>query len=87
MDCPACEGGGCPVCRGSGWIEVTACPLTVLPPEVWEVLDLAETFRRGLPPVAGGVLDQSAWFVAAARFVWAEQDRWRAALKLLPFMM
>ena len=42
------------------------------------VIQCAELFRKGLPPVAGGSLDQAAIFVDAARFVWGEQAYWRA---------
>jgi len=47
---------------------------------VWDLLDYAALYRRGLPPVAGGALDQAAAFTAACRFVWAEQDRLKADL-------
>ena len=42
------------------------------------MIALAELYRKGLPPVAGGTLDQAAAFNDAARFVWAEMDRIRA---------
>ena len=44
---------------------------------------MAALFDRGLPPVAGGALDQTAAFVEAARFVWAEESRWKNKLGLL----
>lgn len=39
-----------------------------------EVLQLAEMYEKGLPPIAGGVLDQSQWFVSAARFCWGQKS-------------
>jgi hypothetical protein len=42
------------------------------------VIGEAEMYKRGLPPIAGGTLDQAAGFVAASKFVWAEQDRMKA---------
>jgi hypothetical protein len=30
---------------------------------------MIDYFHDGLPPVAGGALEQSAWFLAAARFL------------------
>lgn len=32
-----------------------------------DVASLIELFENGLPPVAGGSLDQTAWFLDAAR--------------------
>lgn len=43
-------------------------------------LDYADLFAKGLPPVAGGVLDQAALFVKYARFAWSEKNRNKAAL-------
>ena len=85
-DCTACGGSGCDVCGGTGRMVVAdRCPLLVVTADSWEMLELADIYRRGLPPVAGGSLDQAAGFVAAARFVWGQDDRWRAELKMLPF--
>lgn len=47
------------------------------------LLDLAELFRRGCPPIPGGSLDQVNQFVEAARFVWRDAAYWRS--KLNPF--
>lgn len=44
---------------------------------------MAELYEKGLPPVAGGALDQANVFVEAARFVWSEQAYWRAKLGIL----
>ncbi len=44
-----------------------------MPDDVWEAIELARLFRRGIPPIAGGVLDQTAKFLEAAKFVWAEE--------------
>jgi len=43
--------------------------------EVHPTLDLIDFFHDGNMPVAGGVLDQSAWFLDAARFLKAEENR------------
>ena len=42
----------------------------------------AKLYRKGLPPVAGGALDQAAIFIDAAEFVWAEESRHRIELKI-----
>lgn len=32
-----------------------------------QVVELCDLFEEGLPPVAGGALDQVVWFIDAAR--------------------
>jgi hypothetical protein len=41
-------------------------------------VSLFEMFEKGLPPVTGGVLDQSAWFVEAARFFEHQESQLKA---------
>ena len=41
---------------------------------------LAGLFEKGLPPVAGGVLDQAKIFVEAATFIFREQNYWKNKL-------
>lgn len=79
-ECPSCDGYGCKECDQTGHIRLTCCPLKAIPGEAWRFLDYAELFAKGLPPVAGGVLDQAYMFVQYARFVWAEKNRNKAAL-------
>jgi hypothetical protein len=43
-------------------------------------MELAELYRKGLPPVTGGALDQSQWFIAFCRAAWADQAYIRAKL-------
>ncbi len=80
MDCPVCGGAGCDECEGEGRWELTGCPLEFVGEDVWELLDFAELYKKGCPPVAGGSLDQTHWFNEAARFVWREESYWRAKL-------
>ena len=42
----------------------------------------AKLYRKGLPPVHGGALDQAAIFIDAAEFIWAEESRHRLELKI-----
>jgi hypothetical protein len=72
----------CGRCDGTGEVKITGCPRRIVPAEAWAVLELADLWDKGLPPAAGGVLDQAAAFVEAARFVWAERGRWKLKLKL-----
>ena len=51
--------------------------------DVWEVIMLAGLFEKGLPPVAGGTLDQAKIFVEAALFVFAQQAHWKNKLGII----
>lgn len=80
FDCPVCEGGGCRHCDGAGRFDLDECPMIFPGGDVWEAIEFAALYKRGLPPVAGGALDQSRVFVQACRFIWAEQQFWRTKL-------
>lgn len=70
MTCTACGGDGCEACGGSGWVVIEACPREAVPGEIWETVHMAELYLdRGLPPVAGGQLDQARGFVRACERV------------------
>lgn len=58
---------------------MTGCPLEIIGPDVWRAIELAGLYEKGLPPVAGGSLDQAAIFVQAARAYWADRDAMRPA--------
>ena len=77
MDCPACGGAGCEHCGPTGRLQITDCPLCVVPEDAWQLLRLARLYEKGLPPVAGGALDQAAAFVEACDFVWNEEKYWK----------
>jgi hypothetical protein len=77
MECPGCGGEGCTLCGGSGVMTVDQCPLLVIDRETLDVIELAEFAAKGHFPVAGGVLDQAHSFLAACRFVWAEEAYWK----------
>ena len=78
-ECAACGGFGCEKCD-NGVIKLTGCPLQEIPSDVWDMLEYAELYRKGLAPEPGGVLDQAVGFTAACRFVWAEEARLKAEL-------
>jgi hypothetical protein len=73
ITCTACGGTGCGHCV-FGMAQITCCPLKLITPEVMDLMQLADMFGLGLPPVAGGVLDQTAYFVSMAGFVLSETD-------------
>ena len=39
-------------------------------------IDLIDMFHGGMPPIIGGVLDQAAWFIDAAK--WLKRDEAKA---------
>lgn len=45
-----------------------------------DVLRLAEDWKRGVPPVAGGSLDQTESIAQACEYVWREEAAWEAKL-------
>ena len=42
--------------------------------DIWQLIETAALYEKGLPPVAGGQLDQARSFLLGARMVWAEQQ-------------
>ena len=59
---------------------MTGCPLEYAGVDVLHALEIAELMKHGLPPLAGGSLDQTRVFLDAARFIWSERARMRAEL-------
>lgn len=80
IDCPLCEGAGCDECKQCGDFEIDSCPLGYVPRHIWHAIQLADLYRRGLPPIIGGSLDQSSWFVDFCRTDWAEVARIKASM-------
>ena len=80
MECVSCGGNGCNECDNTGRFRITDCPLKDVTAEVRQLIRLAELFEKGLPPVAGGVLDQGQNFIEAAEFVFSEEAYWKAKL-------
>lgn len=83
MQCLGCEGSGCGECDDKGTLAIKGCPLEMITRDVWEVIGLAELFEKGLPPVAGGVLDQAKIFVDATRIVFHEQQYYKKKLGIM----
>lgn len=63
-------------------MNMTQCPLEVITRDTWDVIEAAGFYEKGLPPVAGGMLDQAWCFAQAARFVWAEERNWKRKLRI-----
>ena len=75
IECPCCHEMGCGECNGVGRFELACCPRKFIDGWYWELFRFATLFRKGVPPVHGGALDQESWFMEASEFLWSEQDR------------
>ena len=75
VECPLCDGDGCKECQ-DGTFELDGCPNSFCS-QIISSLDLFELFQKGLPPIVGGVLDQSIGFIEAAQFFQAEEGKVR----------
>ena len=74
IECPECGGAGCDECGGQGEFELTECPQAYAA-EMAEVLHYAVMYEKGLPPVAGGTLEQTHWFTTACGQIWADEGQ------------
>ena len=83
MKCISCDGNGCGECRDKGTLTIECCPLEYITEDAWEVIRYAELYEKGLPPVAGGALDQARCFVEAASFIFSEKTYWDNKLGVL----
>jgi hypothetical protein len=43
--------------------------------EIQEVFSYVDIFKQGTPPITGGSLDQSKWFLSVANFVWSDDNK------------
>jgi hypothetical protein len=76
LECPSCFGKGCEKCDDGNFF-ISGCPNKYCN-EVINAVNLIDLFEKGLPPIAGGSLDQSVWFMEAASFIQAEDSRIKA---------
>ena len=75
IECPVCDGCGCEECK-DGAFELDGCPNSFCS-KIVQSIDLIDLFGKGLPPITGGVLDQSASFIEAARCFESEEGKVR----------
>ena len=60
IECPSCDGDGCQECDG-GHFRLTSCPSQFIGQELIQDIRIVTSSEQHLP-VAGGLLDQSAWW-------------------------
>lgn len=80
LRCLGCDGKGCDECGGSGFTEITGCPQRELTHDIFELAEFSELYSKGLPPVAGGALDQTKSFVDAHRQLTRDQQTLKRTL-------
>ena len=60
-----CRGLGCDECE-DGYFAIAGCPNAYVR-RLLPALRLADMYEKGLPPIAGGTLDQAASFIDFVR--------------------
>jgi len=75
-----CGGVGCAECGDTGKFEIACCPLDYITQDICFVIKLVHLYEKGLPPVAGGSLDQCQAFIHAADFVFSEETKYKKKL-------
>ncbi len=75
MLCPACDGGGCSECNQSGRIRIDTCPQEMIDNDTVDIMRIAGFWKQGIPPMAGGYMDQLDNVAEACSYIWSEQNR------------
>lgn len=83
MVCPKCDEKGCDECDDLGKFDIKGCPIEYAGAEIWNLLDYVALMESGIPPVAGGSLDQVWSFMQAAIVVKNETAFWKNKLGIV----
>lgn len=73
IECAECGGIGCEHCS-EGWYEVDQCPSKYIGQELISDIQIVAASDQHLP-VAGGLLDQSAWWFELRQLLRSEEHR------------
>ena len=75
IECPMCAGDGkdCKHCE-DGWYTVSECPSKYIGHELISDIQVVSASEHHLP-VAGGLLDQSAWWFDLRALLKSEENR------------
>jgi len=76
--CECGERPECPDCHGTGRRAITGCPWKLIDEHTADVIRMAGFWKKGIPPVAGGYLDQTPSMTEACELIWHLQDVERA---------
>ncbi len=68
LTCPICNGAGCDECD-DGFTIMTDCPLLYIGNDASMYMRFTRLFDKGMPPIAGGVLDQANKFIEAVEYI------------------
>ncbi len=77
IECVVCDGldTDCQACGGGGRFAVDRCPREFVGGEVTDAINLISHAEKGNFPVAGGTLDQSAWFMGVMDRLQSDQSK------------
>ena len=73
IECPSCDGDGCNECQ-DGFFTVSECPAKFIGSELIQDIQVVSACEHHLP-VAGGLLDQSAWWFELRQLLKSEENR------------
>lgn len=45
--------------------------------DIWQAIELAGLYEKGLPVEHGGSLDQAGIFIATAEFIWQQENQYK----------
>lgn len=63
IECPECNGAGCSECD-DGFFKLTTCARKIVDSYLITAINFACYADKGFLPQQGGLLDQSAWWLA-----------------------
>lgn len=72
IECPVCGGQDCEHCN-NGFFEITECPSRFIGGELLADIQVVSASEHHLP-VAGGLLDQAAWWFDLKQQLTAEEN-------------
>lgn len=73
IECPSCAGDGCDECQ-DGYFAISECPQRFIGSELVDDIRIVSASDHHLP-VAGGILDQSAWWFDLKETLRREENR------------